>query len=73
MSQNTLGRKISRPIEYYFMLNSASDYQTFIEIKDHFNVDCIHIPPCIERMGNLYSKYSEKTHLQRHFSCQVAY
>ena len=49
------------------MLNSASDYQTFIEIKDHFNVDCIHIPPCIERMGNLYSKYSEKTHLKKHF------
>ena len=41
-------------LEKYFLPNFASDYQTFIEINDHFNVYFIHLPPCIERMGTLY-------------------
>ena len=49
-------------LEKYFLPNFASDYQTFIEINDHFNVYFIHLSPCIKRMGNLYSTYLKKTH-----------
>ena len=47
------------------LLNFSSDYHTLIEIKDHSNVYFIHLPPYIERMGNLYSSYSKKTHLYK--------
>ena len=46
----------------HLLPNFASDYQTFIEINDHFNVYFIHLSPCIKRMGNLYSTYLKKTH-----------
>ena len=62
-----LGLSIDCCLEKYFLPNLASDYQTFTEINDHQNVYFIHLPPCIERMSNLYSTYLKKTHLYKFF------